>query len=260
MQTLVCRPDFNWCCAKRAHVRMAFAPPNPITCGAARDRSIVAGSGGLVPHPIGPWSIRSFHRHLRRSPHCQHHVLHRASCPVHHLPRIAVGILLIAALLLAIQAQSMFGATPWEERDAGIPYALAAMITFAVAALLADRWLGKAHDITDCLTAPHKINPPGKTDIAAEIRSGVRQHPWRTAGVIASFVLGLITLNNLRIDPPLPDYNLTLIMWLASIVLFAVSIIILSPRPRRDWKVWWAEHGGSSWPSVRSGWRRWRCA
>jgi hypothetical protein len=156
--------------------------------------------------------------------------------------RIALGSLLIAALLLAAQAQSLFEVVQPEERDAGLPYALTAMITFAVVAYLADRWLGHAHDSTDCPTAPHKINAPTKTNVVAEIRSGVKQHPWRTAGVIISIVLCFITLSNLRIEPPLPDYNLTLIMWLASIILFAVSIIIPQPRPRRDWRAWWAQN------------------
>jgi 4-amino-4-deoxy-L-arabinose transferase-like glycosyltransferase len=156
--------------------------------------------------------------------------------------RIALGSLLIAALLLATQAQSLFEVVQPEERDAGLPYALAAMITFAVVAYLTDRWLGHAHDSTDCPTAPHKINAPTKTNVVAEIRSGVKQHPWRTAGVIISIVLCFITLSNLRIEPPLPDYNLTLIMWLASIILFAVSIIIPQPRPRRDWRAWWAQN------------------
>ena len=141
-----------------------------------------------------------------------------------------------------MRAQAIFSVERWEDRDAGIPYALAAMITFAVVAYLADRWLGKAHDITDCPTAPHKTHAPAKIDIVAEIRSSAKRHPWRTAGVITSIVLWLVVLDNLRIDPPLPDYTLTLIMWLASIVLFAVSIISLQPRPRRDWKTWWAQN------------------
>ena len=158
------------------------------------------------------------------------------------MPRIAVGILLIAAILLAVQAQALFSVEHLEDRDAGIPYALAAMIAFAVVAYLADRWLGKAPDITDCPTAPHKTSTPAKTNIVAEIRSGVKRHPWRTAGVIISIGLWFITLSNLRLDPPLPDYNLTLIMWLASIILFAMSIIIPQPRARLDWKMWWAQN------------------
>ncbi len=158
------------------------------------------------------------------------------------LSRIAVGVVLVAALLLAVRAQASFSVERWEDRDAGIPYALAAMITFAVAAYLADRWLGKAHDITDCPTAPHKTHAPATTDIVAEIRSSAKRHPWRTAGVITSIVLWLVVLGNLRADPPLPDYSLTLIMWLAAIVLFAVSIISPQPRPRRDWKAWWAQN------------------
>lgn len=158
------------------------------------------------------------------------------------LPRAAMGILLIATILLAVQAQSIFGVERPEDRDAGIPYALAAMIAFSVVAFLADRWLGKAHDIADCPTAPHKTNAPAKVDVVAEIQSGVKRHPWRTSGVIASSGLWFIVLGNLRIDPPLPDYTLTLFMWLASMVLFAVSIIILQPRPRRDWKTWWAQN------------------
>jgi len=70
----------------------------------------------------------------------------------------------------------------------------------------------------------------------------VSQHPWRTTGVIVAIVLWFITLSNLRIDPPLPNYSLTLITWLASIVLFAVSIIVPQPRPRRNWKAWWAQN------------------
>jgi phage shock protein PspC (stress-responsive transcriptional regulator) len=158
------------------------------------------------------------------------------------LPRIAIGILLVAAILLAVQAQSIFSAEHLEDRDAGIPYALAAMIAFSAVAFLADRRLGKAHDITDCPTAPHKTSAQAKIDVVAEIRSGVKHHPWRTAGVIAAVVLWFVVLGNLRIDPPLPDYNPTLIMWLASIVLFAVSIIIPQPRSRRDWKAWWAQN------------------
>ena len=158
------------------------------------------------------------------------------------MPRVALGLLLIAAILLAVHAQSLFSVEWLLDRDAGIPYALAAMITFAVVAYLADRWLGKAHDITDCPTAPHKTNAPTKTNVVAEIRSGMKQHPWRTAGVISSIVLWFITLSNLRIDPPLPDYNLTLIMWLVSIVLFAVSTIVPQSRPRRDWRAWWTQN------------------
>ncbi len=158
------------------------------------------------------------------------------------LLRVAIGLLLIAAIGLAVQAQSIFSVELWEDRDAGIPYALAAMIAFSAVAYLTGRWLGKAHDITDCPTAPHTTNAPAQTAVVAEIRSGVKQHPWRTIGVIASSGLWFIVLGNLRIDPPLPDYTLTLIMWLAAIVLFAVSIIIPSPRPRRDWKAWWAQN------------------
>jgi 4-amino-4-deoxy-L-arabinose transferase-like glycosyltransferase len=158
------------------------------------------------------------------------------------LPRVAIGALLVAAILLAVNAQALFSVARMEDRDAGIPWALAAMIAFSVVAFLADRWLGKAYDITDCPTAPHKASAPAKTDVVAEIRSGVKQHPWRTAGAIASIALWISVLSNLRIDPPLPDYNLTLIMWLASIVLFAVSIVIPQPRPRRDWKAWWAQN------------------
>jgi phage shock protein PspC (stress-responsive transcriptional regulator) len=156
--------------------------------------------------------------------------------------RIAIGILLVAAILLAVQAQSLFSVQRWEDRDAGIPYALAAMITFSAVAFLADRWLGKARDITDCPTAPHKTNAPVRIDIVAEIRSGVRQHPWRTAGVVVAIMLWFITLGNLRSVPPLPDYSLTLSMWLVSIVLFAVSIGRPQPRLRRDWRAWWAQN------------------
>ncbi|HTP10686.1 MAG TPA: glycosyltransferase family 39 protein [Anaerolineae bacterium] len=161
--------------------------------------------------------------------------------------RVAVGILLIAAILLAVRAQSLFSVDWLLDRDAGIPYAIAAMIAFAVVAYLADRWLGKAHDITDCPTAPHKINVPAKTNVVAEIRSGVKQHPWRTVGVIISIILWFVTLSNLRIDPPLPDYSLTLIMWLASIVLFAVSIVIPRPHQRRDWRAWWHLWWAQNW-------------
>ena len=158
------------------------------------------------------------------------------------LPRLAIGILLVAAILLAVQAQALFSVEQLDDRDAGIPYALAAMIAFAGVAYLADRWLGKARDITDCPTAPHKTNAPTQTAVVAEIRSGVKRHPWRTAGVIISIGLWFITLGNLRINPPLSDYHPTLIMWLASIVLFAVSIVVPQPRARRDWKTWWAQN------------------
>jgi hypothetical protein len=159
---------------------------------------------------------------------------------------MAVGILLIAAILLAVQAQALFSVEHLADRDAGIPYALAAMIAFAAVAYLADRWLGKAHDMTDCPTAPHKTNAPTRVDVVAEIRSGVKRHPWRTAGVVISITLWFITLGNLRIDSPLPDYTLTLIMWLVSMVLVAVSVVIPRPRPRRDWKAWWQRN----WPFV----------
>ncbi len=162
------------------------------------------------------------------------------------LPRAAIGILLIAAILLAVQAQALFSVVSWEERDPGIPYALAGMMTFSLVAFLADRWLGRARDITDCPTAPHKTHAPAKIDIVAEIRTGVRQHPWRTAGVLVAGGLWFITLGNLRSVPPPSDYTLTLIMWLASIVLFVAAIISLPPRTRRDWRAWWAQH----WPLV----------
>lgn len=157
-------------------------------------------------------------------------------------PRIALAALLVAAILLAAYAQSLFSVERLEDRDAGIPWALAAMVAFASVAFLTDRWLGRAADVTDCPTAPHKIAATPSTNVIAEIRLGVRQHPRRTAGVIISIVLWWITLGNLRIDPPLPDYTLTLILWLASIILFAVSIIIPRPRPRRDWRVWWTQN------------------
>jgi hypothetical protein len=162
------------------------------------------------------------------------------------MSKLAIGVLLLASILLAVRAQSLFDVAPVDDRDAGIPLALAAMIAFAVTAFLADHWLGQARDLTDCPTAPHKLNAPEKIDVAAEIRSGVRQHPWRTAGVIGSIGLWIITLITLPTNPPALDYTLTLIMWLASIVLFAACVVIPQPRPKRDWKVWWNQN----WPLV----------
>jgi hypothetical protein len=157
---------------------------------------------------------------------------------------VAIGVLLIAAILLAIRAQLTFEAQYWEERDAGIPYALAAMVAFSAVAYLADRWLGKASDITDCPTAPHKIQAPTKTQVVADIRQGVAAHPWRAVGIIASCVMFLLVLNDLRSVPPLTTYSGTLILWLAAIALAAVSIIGPQPRPRRNWKAWWQHN----WP------------
>jgi hypothetical protein len=162
------------------------------------------------------------------------------------LSKLAVGVLLLASLALAARAQALFEVVDVDARDAGLPLALAAMLAFAITSFLADRWLGKAPDITDCPTAPHKINAPAKTNVVADIRSGVKQHPWRTAGVLVAIGLWFITLSDLRLDPPLPDYTLTLIMWLAAIVLFAVAVALPQPRPQRTGKVWWNQH----WPLV----------
>ncbi len=224
---------FGWLWRRRSRSRAARPKPDRLMPAAAASipQSDPLPANPIVPLPPAPSAPAPTALTSSRQ-------LPEASV----MPRIAVGILLIAAILLAVQAQALFSVDRLEDRDAGIPFALAAMTAFAVVAYLADRWLGKARDITDCPTAPHKTNAPAQIHIAAEIRASVKQHPWRTAGVIVSFGLWFITLSNLRIDPPLPDYNLTLTMWLASIVLFAVSIIIPQPRARRDWKAWWAQN------------------
>ena len=212
--------------------------PSPVV--PSPDRPVVAPivppSPQVTPPPIGaPATTITSSRQLPES---------------NVLSRLAVGISLIASIALAVHAQSLFEVTSVEERDAGMPVALIAMLAFAVTAYLADRWLGKAPDITDCPTAPHKLNASTKINVAAEIQAGVRQHPWRTVGVIIAIGLWIITLSSLQIDPPLPDYNLTLIMWLASIVLFALSVVIPQQRSRRDWRAWWHAWWRQNWPLV----------
>ena len=246
---MVRRPDFNRCCAERAAVRLDVSAAIAIARSTVRARTLAAQPRQPLPRsPIGLLSARSFLRRLHRQPHRRHPLPHRVNCRSPALlPRVAIGILLIAAILLAVQAQALFSVERWEDRDAGIPYALAAMITFSLVAFLADRWLGKARDITDCPTAPHKTNAPAKIDIVAEIRSGVRAAPVAHGRRHRrSIGLWFITLGNLRSDPPLSDYTLTLIMWLASIVLFVASIISPPPRAHRDWRAWWAQN----WPLV----------
>ncbi|NTU63420.1 MAG: hypothetical protein HGB05_08455, partial [Chloroflexi bacterium] len=230
---------FGWLLRRRSRAR-AVQPPSdrsiqhPTAPTPQPDRPVVRP---IVPPPPAP--VATTFAAATTTPLTSSRQLPESTI----LPRVAIGVLLVAAILLAVHAQSIFSAERLEDRDAGIPYALAAMVAFSVVAFLADRWLGQARDITDCPTAPHKTNAPTKIAVVAEIQSDVKRHPWRTAGVIASIGLWFIVLGNLRSEPPLPDYTLTLLMWLASIVLFAVSIIIPQPRPRRDWKVWWAQNG-----------------
>jgi hypothetical protein len=161
------------------------------------------------------------------------------------LARIAVGSALMAVVLLAVQAQAIFSAAP-VERDAGIPNALAAMLGFSMVAFLADRWLGRAHEPTDCPTAPHKIAAPAHIHPLRELQVIVRSHRLRTIGVTASILMGLIVLGNLRAVPDLPDYTVTLGLWLTSLVVFVAAVAIQKPQLRRDWKAWWQQN----WPLI----------
>jgi hypothetical protein len=164
---------------------------------------------------------------------------------INWLARLVVGLALMAAVLLAVQAQSIFGAD-LGERDAGIPYALAAMLGFSLAAFLADRWLGRATEPTDCPTAPHKIAAPAHVHPLRELQVSVRDHWLRAIGVMASVLMGLIVLADLRTAPDLPDYTVTLGLWLASLVVFVVAVAIHKPQSRRAWKTGWQQN----WPLV----------
>lgn len=228
---------FGWLLRRRSRARAVQPPSDQAVQRPAAPQPDRPAARPIVPPPPAPVATTS--TATTTTPITSSRQLPESNI----LPRVAIGVLLVAAILLAVHAQSIFSAERLEDRDAGIPYALAAMGAFSVVAFLADRWLGQARDITDCPTAPHKTNAPTKIAVVAEIQSDVKRHPWRTAGVIISIGLWFIVLGNLRSEPPLPDYTLTLMMWLASIVLFAVSIIIPQPRPRRGWKVWWAQNG-----------------
>ena len=135
----------------------------------------------------------------------------------HWLPRLAIGIVLIAAGVTAFYAQNLFSQTsgPLEKRDAGIPYALAAMVLFSLAAWLADHELGRAVDPSDCATAPHKINTTIGTRFSPV--ATIRRHPWRAVGLLIAIGLEISVLAQLRGGQFMDDHTSTLIVWLIAI-------------------------------------------
>jgi hypothetical protein len=206
----------------RAAALPSAAPPPP----ASDHQVIVAPSALLASQPVQP------------TPTSPPLTSSRQQAETQWPARVVVGAALIVVVLLAAQAQSIFGDVVWEQRDAGLPYALAAMLGFSLVAFLADRWLGRANDPTDCPTAPHKIATPARTNPWRDLQVIVRGHRWRLIGVIASSLMSLLVLGDLRTVSELPNYTATLGLWLASIVVFVMAVAIRKPRWRRDWKTW----------------------
>jgi Dolichyl-phosphate-mannose-protein mannosyltransferase len=147
------------------------------------------------------------------------------------------------SLVTAAYAQIVFGMEPLEARDAGIPFALGAIILFSLTVMLADRWLGRAADPTDCPTAPHRM------PIAAQ--SVRRLRTWRKVGVAISIGLCLIVMSRLYADALIPgfapieaDHIVDLCLWISAVCLFVVSVAV--PPARSAWHVtrWWKQN----WP------------
>jgi 4-amino-4-deoxy-L-arabinose transferase-like glycosyltransferase len=156
------------------------------------------------------------------------------------MTRVVLGSLLVAAILLAVLAQSLFSVEHQEDRDAGIPYALAAMLLFSLAAFGADRWLGRADDPTDCPTAPHKSSALSRASWLDAARSTIRTHPRRTLVFGISGMLIVSVLMALQIEPALPNYALVFAMWIIALGIYLGAAASAQPMnltiAKRDWR------------------------
>ena len=136
------------------------------------------------------------------------------------LPRVEIGLVLLAAIMLALYAQSLFSVEALAERDAGIPAALAAMLMFSLAAFWTDRWLGRANDPTDCPAAPHKSSALSRVSWLDAARSTIRAHPRRTLALGVTGVLIVGVLIALQIEPALSNYALVFALWIIALGIY----------------------------------------
>ncbi len=156
------------------------------------------------------------------------------------LEKLAILALLLSSVVLAARAQTHFETQAQENWNAALPALLGAVVFFSLAALLADRWLGRALEIVDCPTAPHKIPPPVKTSLWREIRTVIRAHPVRAALLALAALLSIFVLTQLYGSTYLCDCGAIFWAWLGSIGL---AIAVVMPRPHWPRRVSWSSHG-----------------
>ncbi len=169
--------------------------------------------------------------------------------------RIFVLALLVAALFFAVWGQSYFAEGQYSPNlPAGLALYVAAIAFFILAIGRSDRLTrerddttavdpsrtGQASDDEDRL-ASFLSSLPGQ--VAASVQAA-RSQPRRVLALLAVALMTIVLLDLLQADPPLPDYTLPFLLWLAAIGLYFPAAVPKLPRARSSAKPWWR----SDWP------------
>ncbi len=143
-------------------------------------------------------------------------------------------LLLASTLVLGIlgqyNLQQKFAATrefPWE----GLLIYVLAVVLFTAANVLADRRF-------DLVIQRDQPPPSDQTTVLPG------RKPWRIMAVVLSLILTAVALFLLGQDPPLPDYNWVVWLWLAAMLFYLAAVAL--PRGTilpASQPAWWHDRG-----------------